>query len=146
VFLRASLLFLTCCLAACATVEPPPSPPAPPSEQPSFTQTGAASWYGPGHEGHVTATGEPFDKNKLTAAHRTLPLNTVVRVTNLATHKTVKIKINDRGPFTGKRIIDLSEGAARELGIADNGVAQVKLEVFDSDQPGAGQAASVPSS
>jgi rare lipoprotein A len=94
----------------------------------------------------VTANGEPFDRNKLTAAHRTLPLNTVVRVTNLESHKTVKIKVNDRGPFTGKRIIDLSERAARELGIVDDGVAQVKLEVFQSDQPGADQAASVPTS
>jgi rare lipoprotein A len=82
----------------------------------------------------------------MTAAHRTLPLNTIVRVTNLETRKTVKIKVNDRGPFTGGRIIDLSERAARELGIVEDGVAQVKLEVFDSDQPGANQAASAPTS
>jgi rare lipoprotein A len=146
VFFRVSLLFLACCVAACTTVVPPQLPPAPPPEQPTFTQTGAASWYGRGHQGHATANGEPFDRNKLTAAHRTLPLNTIVRVTNLETQKTVKIKINDRGPFTGKRIIDLSERAARELGIVEDGVAQVKLEVFESDQPGADQAAGVPTS
>jgi rare lipoprotein A len=148
VHLRALLLLLACCVAACTTTAPPPPPPAPvaPPERPSFTQTGNASWYGSGHQGHATASGEPFDKNQLTAAHRTLPLNTIVRVTNVATHKTVKLKINDRGPFTGKRIIDLSERAARELGIVDDGVVKVKLEVYNSDQPPAGQDASAPSS
>ena len=142
-FLRASFLLFVFCLAACGTVPTPPPPaPAPPPEQPTFSQTGAASWYGPGHQGHVTANGEPFDMNKLTGAHRTLPLNTIVRVTNTATNKTVKIKVNDRGPFTGGRIIDLSARAARELGVADDGVIQVRVEVFASDQPGAGRSTS----
>lgn len=144
--LRGALFLLALCLAACGTVPTPapaPAPasaPAPPLEQATFTQLGVASWYGAGHQGHPTATGEPFDMNKLTAAHRTLPLNTIVRVTNIATRKTIKLKVNDRGPFTRGRIIDLSARAARELGINDDGLAQVRIEVFDSDQPRSGQA------
>jgi rare lipoprotein A len=144
VVLRAAFLLLALCLAACGTIPTPaPAPvpaPAPPLEQPTFTQLGVASWYGAGHQGHPTATGEPFDMNKLTAAHRTLPLNTIVRVTNVATRKTIKLKVNDRGPFTRGRIIDLSARAARELGISDDGLVQVRIEVFDSDQPRSGQA------
>jgi rare lipoprotein A len=140
VALRAALFLLALCLAACGTVPTPAPAPAPPPEQPTFTQLGVASWYGPDHQGRPTATGEPFDMNKLTAAHRTLPLNTIVRVTNIATRKTIKLKVNDRGPFTRGRIIDLSARAARELGIGDDGLAQVRVEVFASDQPGSGQA------
>lgn len=114
--------------------------------KPIYVETGLASWYGPPYDKHKGANGEIYDQNAMTAAHRTLPLNTIVRVTNLETHKTVKIKINDRGPFGGGRIIDLSERAAHELGIVDDGVARVKLEVFQSDQPGTDQAASAPSS
>ncbi len=103
------------------------------AERPSFTQTGIASWYGRAHHGKTTAQGEPFDMNKLTAAHRTLPLDTTVRVTNLENHKTVKVRINDRGPYVAGRVIDLSARAAKELAIAD-GIARVRVEVFTSDQ------------
>jgi rare lipoprotein A len=113
---------------------PPPEPaPAPIAERPSFTQTGIASWYGRAHHGKTTAQGEPFDMNKLTAAHRTLPLDTTVRVTNLENHKTVKVRINDRGPYVAGRVIDLSARAAKVLAIAD-GIARVRVEVFTSDQ------------
>jgi peptidoglycan lytic transglycosylase len=104
-----------------------------PAEQPSFAQTGVASWYGRSHQGKTTAQGERFDMNMLTAAHRTLPLGTTVRVTNLENQKSVKVRINDRGPYIVGRIIDLSARAARELEI-DDGLARVRIEVFASDQ------------
>jgi rare lipoprotein A len=126
---RVTFLLLALGVAACSTT-PPPTPVA---EQPSFTQIGIASWYGRGHQGKTTAQGEPFDMNKLTAAHRTLPLDTTVRVTNLANHKTVKVRINDRGPYVAGRVIDLSARAAKQLEIAD-GIARVRIEVFTSDQ------------
>src|SRR4051794_15336802 len=122
-------------LSWCAAIPPPvPSAPPVPTEQPSFTETGGASWYGRGHQGKTTAQGERFDRNKLTAAHRTLPLDTTVRVTNVVNQKMVKVRINDRGPFVKARIIDLSERAARELEITEDGTAKVRIEVFASDQ------------
>jgi rare lipoprotein A len=93
---------------------------------------------GRGHQAHKTAQGERFDASKLTAAHRTLPLNTTVRVTNVANRKTIKVRINDRGPYVRTRIIDLSERAARDLDIAEDGTARVRLEVFASDQADGG--------
>lgn len=133
--MRSVLFVLGLYLAGCATV-PPPAPPTPPVEQPSFSETGKASWYGRGHQGQTTAQGERFDMNKLTAAHRSLPLDTMVRVTNLMNHKMVKVRINDRGPYAKGRIIDLSARAARELALAEDGAAEVRLEVFASDQTG----------
>jgi rare lipoprotein A len=132
---RVTILLLALGLAACATTPPsaPEPAPAPMAEQPSFSQTGIASWYGRGHHGKMTAQGEPFDMNKMTAAHRTLPLDTTVRVTNLANRKTVKVRINDRGPYVAGRVIDLSARAAKELAITD-GIARVRIEVFTSDQ------------
>jgi rare lipoprotein A len=125
-------------LSACASQQPAPTTPvatpAPAPERPVFTQEGMASWYGKNHHGKTTANGEPFDMNALTAAHRDLPFGTVVRVTNLASQRMVKVRINDRGPYKDDRIIDLSAHAARDLGIADNGVARVKIEQFASDQ------------
>lgn len=88
---------------------------------------GLASFYGAGLHGRPTANGETFDKEALTAAHRTLPFGTCVRVESQATGRSVKVRINDRGPFVGNRIIDLSEAAARELGMIDSGVGRVKL-------------------
>jgi rare lipoprotein A len=129
---RVLFLLLALGVAACSTT-PPPAPPAPVAEQPSFTQTGVASWYGRNHQGKKTAEGERFDMNKLTAAHRSLPLGTTVRVTNLENHKSVKARINDRGPYIAGRVIDLSVRAAKELEI-DNGTARVRVEVFASDQ------------
>lgn len=131
---RVSFLILALGVAACSTTPPPaPPPPEPVAEQPSFTQTGVASWYGRNHQGKKTAEGERFDMHKLTAAHRTLPLDTTVRVTNLENHKSVKVRINDRGPYIAGRVIDLSARAAKELEI-DDGTARVRVEVFASDQ------------
>ena len=93
-----------------------------------FSQTGKASWYGPGFHGKKTANGEWFDMNTLTAAHRTLPISSRVRVTNLANGKSVVVRINDRGPYHGNRVMDLSKAAAQELGFIRTGTAQVKIE------------------
>ena len=92
---------------------------------------GWASWYGPGFHGNPSASGEPFNQHALTAAHRTLPFGTRVQVTNLDNGRTVVVRINDRGPFHGNRIIDLSTAAARILGLVQSGVAPVRLDVID---------------
>jgi rare lipoprotein A len=92
--------------------------------------SGQASWYGPGFYGNRTASGEVFRPGTLTAAHRTLPFGTRVRVTNLWNGRSTVVRINDRGPFHGGRVIDLAHGAASELGVTASGVAQVKLEVL----------------
>ena len=120
-------------LAACQSAPPPPPAPIPPTTEdhrPVFTQVGLASWYGPHFHGNETADGERFDMNALTAAHRTLPFNSYVRVTDLANGRSVVVRINDRGPYAANRIIDLSARAARELGI-DDGIARVRLELVD---------------
>ncbi len=91
---------------------------------------GTASWYGPGFHGNRSANGEIFNQNALTAAHRTLPFGTRVRVTNLNTGLSVVVRINDRGPYSGGRIIDLSAAAARVIGMIGSGVAPVNLEVL----------------
>jgi rare lipoprotein A len=112
--------------------QPPPAPIAPaPPPAPVFEQTGKASWYGDWHHGKKTASGEKFDKNDLSAAHRTLPLGTEARVTNLENGKSVDVTINDRGPYKQGRVIDLSEAAAKELEIKDKGLAPVKIEVVE---------------
>jgi rare lipoprotein A len=97
-----------------------------------FRLTGFASWYGPGFHGNRSASGEVFNQNAMTAAHRTLPFGTRVLVTNMDNGQSVMVRINDRGPFHGNRIIDLSTAAARVLGVVQSGVALVKLEVVDS--------------
>jgi rare lipoprotein A (peptidoglycan hydrolase) len=96
--------------------------------QPIIEQVGEASFYGPGFQGKKTATGEKFDQNDRTAAHPTLPLGTQATVTNLETGDSVEVKINDRGPYVKGRDIDLSKGAAKELGMTKDGVAPVKIE------------------
>lgn len=88
---------------------------------------GLASFYGAGLHGRPTANGETFDKEKLTAAHRTLPFGSCVHVESLSSGRSVNVRINDRGPFVGNRIIDLSEAAARQLGMISSGVGRVKL-------------------
>jgi rare lipoprotein A len=90
---------------------------------------GLASWYGGKFHGRLTSSGEVFDTNELTAAHRTLPFGTIVRVTNLDNGKAVLVKINDRGPFVEGRIIDLSKAAAEEIGSVGQGVARVSLQI-----------------
>ncbi|SEB92334.1 septal ring lytic transglycosylase RlpA family protein [Terriglobus roseus] len=91
---------------------------------------GLASWYGAVWNGRKTASGETFDETKLTAAHKTLPLGTLVRVTNLESMRSVIVKINDRGTLAPNRVIDLSSAAAHELGMVEKGLANVKLEVL----------------
>ncbi len=93
-----------------------------------FSQTGTASWYGRQFHGRKTASGETFDMNAMTAAHRSLPLNCYIRVTNRNNGKSVVVKVNDRGPFHGNRVVDLSYGAAKKLGITNAGVGNVSIE------------------
>ncbi len=106
----------------------------PAGEKPAGVQTGTASWYGHKHQGRRTASGQPFDPRSPTAAHKTLPLGTVVRVTNLKTGQSAKVRVNDRGPYVPGRIIDLSAAASKALGMTKSGIAPVRIEVFASDQ------------
>lgn len=96
-----------------------------------FSQTGTASWYGRQFHGRKTASGDTFDMNGLTAAHRSLPLNCFIRVTNKTNGQSVVVKVNDRGPFHGNRVLDLSYGAAKQLGITNSGTAKVSIERVD---------------
>jgi len=93
--------------------------------------SGEASWYGKRFQGRSTATGEPFDIKKWTAAHRTLPFQTLVRVVDNDTRKSVVVRINDRGPWSDGRVIDLSRAAAEDLDMIDRGVVSVTLEVLE---------------
>lgn len=97
---------------------------------PLYRQIGIASWYGGRHQGRLTASGEVFDENRLTAAHRTLPLVTWARVTNLENGRSVEVKINDRGPYVDGRVIDLSARAAEALGMTQQGLARVRIEAL----------------
>jgi peptidoglycan lytic transglycosylase len=114
---------------ACAERKPPSSSPA--SIERHRAETGQASWYGKALHGQRTASGERFDMHALTAAHRTLPFGTIVRVTNLKSGRSVNVRINDRGPFRSDRIIDLSYEAARKLGFVSRGTARVEITVVD---------------
>ncbi|MFT5684118.1 MAG: rare lipoprotein A [Myxococcota bacterium] len=97
-------------------------------------QTGKASWYGPGFRGNATASGETFRPRKRTAAHKTLPFGTVVKVTRTDTGESVRVVINDRGPYAAGRVIDLSRRAARRIDMINDGVAQVELKVVGCRQ------------
>jgi rare lipoprotein A len=118
-------------LAACV---PAPEVAAQPDAQMARRQVGLASYYGPGFHGEETASGEIFDQRNMTAAHRTLPLGTVVRVTNLENGRSVVVRINDRGPygrnFRKGTIIDLSKGAARRLRFIEDGLVRVRVDVL----------------
>jgi rare lipoprotein A len=94
-----------------------------------YDETGIASWYGPGFHGQATANGEVYDMNELTAAHTTLPLPSIVRVTNLDNGRTIKLRVNDRGPFVGGRVIDVSRRASQLLGFHEKGTATVRVEI-----------------
>lgn len=100
-----------------------------PAVKKHWYQIGRASWYGGDFQGHETASGENYNMTDLTCAHRSLPLGTLVRVTNLVNHKSVVVRVNDRGPFLASRIIDLSYAAAHFLGF--DGTAKVRLEVLN---------------
>ena len=125
--------------------QPTPEPPRPPqtthSEKPqplshaawdtSKTITGVSSYYGSDFHGKLTANGEVYDMYGLTAAHQTLPLNTIVRVTNLANNRDLILRINDRGPFVAGRILDCSYGAAKKLDFIQQGTTEVRIEIIE---------------
>ena len=102
---------------------------------PLLTQIGIASWYGPPYHNRRGANGEVYDMNQMTAAHRTLPLNSVVRVTNVKTGRSAIVRITDRGPFIGERMLDLSLAAAKAVDVWSPGIAWVKMEVLQSPAP-----------
>lgn len=98
-----------------------------PRHDPDYDEKGIASWYGEQFHNRNTANGEVFDMDLISAAHKTLPLPSIVEVTDLDTGRKLKVRVNDRGPFVSGRIIDLSKGAARKLGIYERGVARVRV-------------------
>jgi rare lipoprotein A len=134
---RALVLCTLLPAAACMNKieQPPPPPPVVEAPKPAFEQVGKASWYGPFHHGRKTASGEKFDMNDLTAAHRTLPLGTEAKVTNLENGRSVTVTVNDRGPYKQGRVIDLSKRAAETLGMKEDGLAEVKIEVLPGQAP-----------
>ena len=105
-----------------------------PKEDPSYDEVGMASWYGPNFHGRTTANGETYDQYAMTAAHPTLPMPSLVEVTNLANGRTVVLRINDRGPFAKGRIIDVSKAAAEELDFKKQGVTRVRVRVVEEDE------------
>jgi len=121
-----AVVLLPCLLALACGVKRAPDRPA---DSPGSVETGVASWYGGKFHGRRTASGEVFDMYELTAAHRSLPFGTVVRVTHLENRRSVEVRITDRGPFIKGRVIDLSYAAAKRLGMIREGVARVKLVV-----------------
>lgn len=120
---------LGCSPARSKAVARTPLPP-----KPTNVQVGVASYYAHKYQGRTTANGEVFDMNKLTAAHRTLPFGTILRVTHLGNDHSVVVRVNDRGPYVTGRIIDLSLAAASELGMIQSGLAQVRVEVLEQRQ------------
>ena len=147
------LLACAMALAACSSEEPPPAPTGStysgtvptgsykvgkpyqvagrwyrPAYDPSYNRVGTGSWYGDQFQGRLTANGEVFDKEQISAAHPTLPLPSIVRVTNLENGRSLELRVNDRGPFVSDREIDLSEAAARKLGYHGKGLAKVRVQ------------------
>jgi rare lipoprotein A len=150
-----SLLLATALLAACASHAPPAAPTAPrageaagrgtykignpyqiggvwyaPAEDFSYDETGIASWYGEDFHGKYTANGEIFDLNALTAAHRTLPMPSIVQITNLDNGRSMALRVNDRGPYARGRIVDVSRRAAQLLGFEAQGTAKVRVKIL----------------
>ncbi|MGA2903981.1 MAG: septal ring lytic transglycosylase RlpA family protein [Candidatus Korobacteraceae bacterium] len=155
-FVAAGLLLLAACgghkTARSQPVPPPPTITAPQPEEPStastepaptvprntkpiYVETGRASWYGPPYHHRRGANGEIYNEHAMTAAHRTLPMNSMVRVTNLSTGRSAMVRITDRGPFVEDRIIDLSLAAAKAVDVWQPGTAEVKLEVLSAPAP-----------
>jgi len=149
------LIVLTAISAACAgkavplpaPVAPAPSAPVPvaaaapvpvPVPDRIYRETGIAAWYGRELHGKKTASGETFDMNALSAAHRTLPFGTTLRVTNLDNLKSITVKVIDRGPLSRGRVLELSYGAARELGFVSQGTARVGIEILETVRAPAG--------
>jgi len=112
-----------------------------PKHEPHYDKVGTASWYGPKFHGKPTATGERYNMNDITAAHKTLPLNSMVVVTNTQTGKSLNVRVNDRGPFVGDRIIDLSRAAANMLGLFEAGLGEVRVQYAGPADPRAPQMA-----
>ena len=106
-----------------------------PKHDPDYNVVGVASWYGDKFHGKPTATGEIYNKNDMTAAHKTLPLNSMLYVTNVETGKSIMVRLNDRGPFVGNRIIDLSEAAADALGTKGKGLGKVRVQYAGPADP-----------
>lgn len=104
--------------------------------KPLHKEVGEASWYGPGFQGQETANGETFDQKDMTAAHPSLPMGTMAKVTNLENNKKIDVKINDRGPFKGDRVIDLSSAAANKIDMKKDGTTQVKIETKPTNKKG----------
>ncbi len=140
--LVAAAVFLASCAAAPRPAETsaPSAVAAAPAPAPApctaYRELGIASWYGKEFHGRRTASGETFDMNGLSAAHRTLPLGTFIRVINLDNYKSLKVKVNDRGPFARNRVLELSYGAAKELGFVEMGTVRVKIETVEPFQDG----------
>jgi len=126
---------LTCLLSGWASSPRPAIGPKPAGPELTATTDGIASYYGKEHHGKKTANGEIFDMTKLTAAHRSLPFGSQVKVTNLSNQRSVIVRINDRGPYYKGRIIDLSQAAAERLEMLTVGITQVKVEVLDAQKP-----------
>lgn len=105
------------------------------SRQPIYTEEGMASWYGPNYHAHRGANGQVYDQNGISAAHRTLPMGSLIKVTNLQTGETAIMRITDRGPFVPDRVIDLSIGAAKQVGVWRPGTARVRIDVYDTPHP-----------
>lgn len=133
--MRAALILaLTIALAGCggsrkATPTASTAPAAPSDTKKGRAQVGMASWYGPGFAGRLTANGERFDPSELTCAHRTFKFGTILEVTNLENGRSVVVRVNDRGPYAKNRVIDLSEEAARRIGMIEKGHVKVRIEV-----------------
>ncbi len=144
ILLSTTLFLYSCGIARTgmvATSTPDAGGPARGARAGAAIQSGMASWYGPGFHGKKTANGEVYDMDDLTAAHRTLPFNTRVRVLNKMNGKQVDVRINDRGPYVGDRIIDLSRSAARAIDMIGPGVAEVELFLLtEGDRPVSGRA------
>jgi rare lipoprotein A len=123
------------CAALSAAAQAASAKPAAPAKSAAPADgEGTASWYGPGFHGKLTASGEVYDKEGLTAAHKTLPFGTYLRVSSLDNGSSVVVRVNDRGPYAKGRIIDLSEAAARMLGMIPSGTARVRLELIPADE------------
>ena len=105
------------------------------SHSPIYSETGMASWYGPPYHNHRGANGQVFDQNAMSAAHRTLPMGSLVRVTNLQTGQTAVMRITDRGPFVPDRVLDLSVASAKVVGVWRPGTAQVRIDVYAAPKP-----------
>jgi peptidoglycan lytic transglycosylase len=131
-----NLLLIALVLASACSVPPARvHVPLPPAANSHVSQTGIASWYGPGFHGKATASGEVYNQDDMTAAHQTLPLGSKVMVTNMENGRTAEVLVNDRGPFAKGRIIDLSYAAAQSINMVGPGTALVRLDVIDSPVP-----------